>query len=194
LPGNLLLNFMILGSATLLVVLAGRAGAVGHLAVGFLAAAAVLAAIILVRRLVVIPPAGVFPHIVWLGAVVAAEEAAKLGITGRLRRRRVSATARRPSSPPPGEGRTRLRAAGQRGWGFAAAEHLLYLSVLPGSFALRMVTAGALHIGTSVWYALPQRPNRSSATVSMTRYIAAVGLHMLYNLTLTTLDSIGPFW
>ncbi len=202
LPGNLFANLLILAGSTLLFVVAvrlpvssvGRPGAVGHLTAGFLAAAAVLAAFILIRRFFDIRPADMVQRIAWLGAVVATEEGAKLGITARLRAFRTAHGTRPSGSDQAKKDGSRLSAAALRGWGFAAAEHLLYIAVLPGSFAVRMVTAGAMHVGTSVWYALPQRRHRSTATVNMARYLAAVGIHMLYNLTLTTLDSIGPIW
>lgn len=117
----------------------------------------------------------------WIAAVVILEECMKLTLVGSLR------------SQIGGPRRGVLKAA-LRGWGFAAAEHLLYLFLLPSRFVVRLLLAGTLHTATAVWYAWPQQPQRSHASVSLARISIAIAGHIAFNVTVTSLDTILTLW
>ena len=184
--GNLPVNILILTATTVLGTFllpstrgTDGGGALRNLTTGFLAAAAVLFLLILVRRLIPGRTTTLFRTTTWLVIVVIAEETAKLLATAPLRK----------------EGETpRLSAAALRGWGFATAEHLLYTAISPAAFALRMVTAGALHVGTTVYYTLPHKPDQPHSAILPRRFILATVFHLLFNFALTSLDSIRSFW
>ncbi|MDA3950334.1 MAG: hypothetical protein PF508_14090, partial [Spirochaeta sp.] len=135
---------------------APRPRAAGDLARGFFAAAGIVAVLIVVRRAFpeIVQTAG--PHVAWIAAVVVTEEIVKLALTHRLRpvgtarsanaaasRRRTGSGGALGQDGAPGQagatGPAPMRRALVRGWGFAAAENLLYLFLLPGRFIIRMV-------------------------------------------------------
>ncbi|POR01521.1 hypothetical protein AU468_08140 [Alkalispirochaeta sphaeroplastigenens] len=100
---------------------------------------------------------------------------------------------RRPLSPA----RSALR-----GFGFASAEHLLFLLLSPGLFLRRLFLAGALHCSTALLYGRPwawtrngrPRPSTREAAplVDSLLLLAGTGIHFCYNLLVLGLDAYLP--
>ncbi len=187
------------------------AAAPREIIVGFAGAAVILAALIVVRRVgVVDSPAGA-TRIGWLGIVAGAEELVKYAMTGRLRplRRRDASERTDPAGPvtrrsttgaplpfrffriPSGTIQAR---ALLRGCGFALAENLLYLLLVPGRFLLRLILAGLIHLGTVTFYAWPQSAYRSRVTVGVVRLAVGVLIHLGYNIAIVSTATRLVLW
>ncbi len=194
--GNGAVNIAILALTTaVFVVIVPRPGdgRLRNLAAGFLAAAVLLALLLLTRRIFSIRPTDSLQRISWLVTVVIAEEITKATATATLRRSTTESRRNRP---------TLIASAALRGWGFAGAEHLLYLFLSPAAFIVRVITAGLLHTATTVYYTLPRiHPGKAAAAFGgrshpniIPRLTLAVIVHSAYNLALTALDSIRVIW
>jgi len=188
-----------------------RAGSLREIIVGFGGAAVILAALIVLRRIGVVDSPNGATRVGWLGIVVATEELVKYAMTGRfrpLRRGKASGrsdTARSAANrSTTGEHRPprllRLPPdaihpqALLRGCGFALAENLLYLLLVPGRFLLRLVLAGFIHIGTTTLYAWPQSIHRSRAGVGIARLAVGVLIHLGYNIAIVSTATRLVIW
>ncbi len=79
------------------------------------------------------------------------------------------------------------------GLGFAGAEHLFFLFLAPGMFALRLVFTTGLHVGTTALYTMKHSRWRRIFTDGLTLLMGTT-VHGLYNFLLQGLDQRPFFW
>lgn len=178
-----------------------RFSVMGEVVRGFLGAGAILAGLLFLRRLGVVGSTIGTTQLAWLSVVVVTEELVKYALTGPLRRERRPRGSANPNTAPPTNRPTadhtppRLHSrALLRGWGFALAENLMYILVLPGRFLLRLVLAGTVHLVTVTVYAWPQSVHRTRATAGLVRLGIGIVVHLGYNVLVVSTESSLLIW